>query len=724
MSFQDPAQGVNNRVRILLNSTYLVSTEAGDILVNSPPETLKYLLSQGLKAPEIILISPDVPPGQQLGSCGFVRQGINYASVEFLIFSNFFGAGERRTRLITVTDEQAMRLRRLLTETICGPLDPAAYEPYRWLHRECAAISHYPPFGRDLELDDLVMISSLESGAGVFGPVQIRIEGDHFIFSEHGVDVATVSTEITQTPLPFMMAPPRPLVRQELTLQFIGASDGFDPGGITTCFLAYLGTTPQTRPTLFDAAAYLRVRLGYLGISPSQISEVVLSHLHEDHLAGLPELVLMGGHRVRLVTSTLIYQGLLRVLSAMMAVSESEVASLFDYYPLDPGCPLELEGRLFEAIYAVHSIPTIAVRVQSLCYSGDMRYDETWFADLEATGVLSAARRDELLQFAKGASVLVQDVGGGAIHTTLTPEVLDALVNKSQRLILAHTSKHLLPEARPDLAERVEFADSGHVFAIGAAVPSREYTERLESLSACTFFVRLPITDRIDLAKRAELQEWPDGAVVIQEGDPSNGCAYVVHSGLVEVWVKQRLVQVLGRGSSVGERGALQGYLRTSTIIARGQLQLLSLNAEIFCPVAERLGLLDAFTRADWLWRQRAFAHLPWGTLLDLALDFQVRQVAPGEQLFAVGEMGYEAYLLVSGAIVLLDREGRQVEELNQPGELFGARASLYGALRETTAHARQQSEVWALSSPALKRFHMVYPNMLLHLRTIPHAGS
>src|SRR6185436_16854996 len=106
------------------------------------------------------------------------------------------------------------------------------------------------------------------------------------------------------------------------------------PAGITTCFLAYLDPIAPLQATLFDAAAYLRLRLGNLGIAPSQITEVVLSHLHEDHLAGLPELILLGGRRVRLITSDIIYAGLLRVLSAMLAVSEDEVAALFDHYPL------------------------------------------------------------------------------------------------------------------------------------------------------------------------------------------------------------------------------------------------------------------------------------------------------------------------------------------------------------------------------------------------------
>jgi hypothetical protein len=86
-------------------------------------------------------------------------------------------------------------------------------------------------------------------------------------------------------------------------------------------------------------------------------------------------------------------------------VTEAEAGMLFDFYPLNPGAPVMLEGRRFECIYAVHSIPTLAVRVNGLCYSGDMRYDETWFAELEKDGLLTSERRVELTQFAQGAEV-------------------------------------------------------------------------------------------------------------------------------------------------------------------------------------------------------------------------------------------------------------------------------------------------------------------------------
>ncbi|MCB8961928.1 MAG: MBL fold metallo-hydrolase, partial [Ardenticatenales bacterium] len=406
------------RVEYLPNNARLVQTRAGAVLVNSPPETLKLLLALGHEIPQIILLPPDIPAGIELGSSGFVRRGINYASVEFLLYSNFF-IHNQRTRIITPTAAQRERMAIIINETLVGPANAADFEQYHWLRVECMATSYYAPLNHEPQLEDLTDLRALTDGGGDLGQgVAIRWQDNEYVFLEDGIEVARLPTAVREPASPLFLTPPRPLLRHELTLQFIGGSDGFDPAGITTCFLAFLDPKQQTRVTLFDAAAYLRQRLGNLGVAPHQISELVLSHLHEDHLAGLPELLLLGNHRVRVLTSTIIYRSLLRVLAAMLDRPAGDVAALFEHIPLDPGRPVDLDGRRFEAMYAVHTIPTIAVRVGDLYYSGDMRYDEAWFAELVAQGVLTAARQAELTSFAENAKVIVQDAGGGAIHTT------------------------------------------------------------------------------------------------------------------------------------------------------------------------------------------------------------------------------------------------------------------------------------------------------------------
>jgi CRP-like cAMP-binding protein/glyoxylase-like metal-dependent hydrolase (beta-lactamase superfamily II) len=715
----------SQRVFKLQNNAVVVKTTAGDVLVNSPPEILKFLLANGFSVPKIILLPPDVLIGERVGSCGFVHQGINYASVEFLLYANFFVYGGQKTKIITATNFQGQRLSKILQETIIGPKDKEEYFPHPWVQRECRSLSYIQENHRPLELDDLVIFASLEMDGGRLDDhTEIVRQDNQYTFLEDEIEFTTVSTTITETPLPLVLTPPQPVLRQEISLQFIGGSDGYDPEGITTCFLAYLGTTGRDNATLFDAAAYLRVRLGNLGISPAQISEVVISHLHEDHIAGLPEL-LLGGGRIRLVTAKVIYRSLLRVLSAMLAIAEEEVARLFDYFPLEPGQPLILEGKRFQAIYAIHTIPTIAVRVDGLCYSGDMRYDEVWFDQLVKDGILSKTRRGELVQFAKGAQILIQDAGGGTIHTTLTPEVLSTLAAKSKHIILTHTRKdhHRIPDSLSTWGN-IEFAEDGHLETKKGEIPVDPMIEKLETISTCPLYARLSISSRLGLADAVEIKNWEPDQIILQEGEPSDSRTYIVHKGLVKTLIRGTLIQVLGRGHSIGEQGALTLEPRVVTISAYGPTQLLVLNPEVFTSVAKTLGLHMVYRRVEYLWSHPLFKHLPWSTLLDLALDFQPLFLPTGRLLYEYGKPGNECYLLVSGEITLLDKNLKFIGSFDTSGEFFGGRSLLLGTSRNTYACVSQESEIWALPAGALQRLQMLYPSVILHLRSVAMRRS
>lgn len=715
-----------SRVHYVHNNTWLVDTSAGQVLVHSAPETLKALLAKGYDVPKIVLLPPDMPPGRELGSSGFVRKGINYASIEFILIANYFGQGQK-TRVIAPTRHQAMRIRRILQETTAGPQNAASYSPFDYVQRECYAVGTLPSLGHPPGPDDMADILNLEQyGNEIAEGVTVDLEAGFFVFREQGEEVARVDTDMRQHARPMVLAPPRPLLQHELTLQFIGGSDGFDPGGITTCFLAYFrnGNAPD-KPVLFDTAAYLLTRLGNLGTAPNQIAEVVLSHLHEDHLAGLPELLLMGEKRVRLITAEIVYRSLLRMLGAMFDMPADDVARFFDYYPLNPGEPLDLDGRRYQAVFAIHSIPTIAVRVGGLYFSGDMRYDEQWFHELEQQGILAPERRQQLLHFADGAKVLVQDAGGGPIHTTVTPALLAALREKGQRIILAHTSRHELPGDDPSLAGIIEFATSGHVTGLGDTQPlSKRAAEKqayLATISASPLFSRLSFSDRKTLARKVDVVEFGDGETIVRDGEPSDGRTFIVHAGLVEVLSAQRDLEALAsRGSSLGERGALMPEIRrTGTLTARGDVQLLTISPALFAPLAEKLALHDAFHRADWLWHQPLFRDGLWSSLLDLALEFEPRRVPAGEDLFHVGEPGDESYIVVTGAIAILSKNRDLIDVLREPGTYFGGRAVLDGLLRNATARAVEDSVVWALGAASIERLEMVYPKVMMHLRAV-----
>ncbi|MFT7584434.1 MAG: CRP-like cAMP-binding protein [Cellvibrionaceae bacterium] len=727
MSIKKQDQDAKKSVVIKLpNNVSLVSTATGTVLVHSPPETLKSILSYGHEIPEIILIPQDVSAGKELGSTGFVRSGINYACIEFLLYAQFFGKGQK-CLIVTHTLLQKERLEVILNETFIGPLDQMLENNMAWLIQECQLVSYFPPLGRAPTWSDLCDIISLDQTTDGLIRENTSIAIDNmtheYIFCDHSLEIARVSTEITEQAMPISFPPSGPIHQQELTLQFIGGSDGFDPDGITTCFLAWVHTESQTYATLFDTAAFMRQRLGHLGLSTRQISEVVISHLHEDHIAGLPELILMGENQIQIITSDLIYKSLLKVLTAIFNLPTDEVASLFRFIPLNPGSPLMIDDRKFSSLYAVHSIPTLAIRLNGLYFSGDMRYDEVWFDELVTENVLSHERRDELVGFAEGASVIVQDAGGGTIHTTITRELLERLLSGGRRVILAHTKPELLPHLDKDLENRIDFASSGQIIGMGESVPAKPAEGIMETIISSALLARLPFEMRHKLSQTISKVKYKKGDKIISHGEAYNGYVYLVHSGLIEVksfdLVELRLVA--GRGSIIGERSALknngQKTFRVNHTYAQSDVELIQINGELFRQLANFLGLEKAFIKAEWLLEHSPFRDMLWADILDLALDLRVRHLKPSTTLYEFNSPGYESFLLVSGVINLLGKNGEQQHQLTEAGSFFGGRATLFNELHRFQAITQAASEVWVLHSVDLKRMHMVHPHISLHLR-------
>jgi ribonuclease BN (tRNA processing enzyme) len=87
-------------------------------------------------------------------------------------------------------------------------------------------------------------------------------------------------------------------LRVPLTVQFVGSGDAFGSGGrLQACVSVRSGNAH----VLVDCGATSLVGLRRLGLDPSTIDGVVVSHLHGDHFGGLPFLVLdqQFAHRAR-----------------------------------------------------------------------------------------------------------------------------------------------------------------------------------------------------------------------------------------------------------------------------------------------------------------------------------------------------------------------------------------------------------------------------------------
>jgi ribonuclease BN (tRNA processing enzyme) len=243
-----------------------------------------------------------------------------------------------------------------------------------------------------------------------------------------------------------------------MELTFLGSGDAFAGGGR---FQACLHLAGGDEPLLLDCGATTLVALRRADIDPSSIGYVALSHLHGDHFAGLPWLILDGQFAKR--TRPLQIAG--------------------------PAGVDERVNRTFEALYpgaaaAERGFPTIFVELaeQTECNLGPARI--TPFEVRHSSGAPSYALRveyagkviaysgdtewtDALIDVADGADLFVCECNffepRGPGHMDYRTLAAKRPQLNCDRIVLTHMSEHMLGH----LGEvEVEAASDGAVIAL------------------------------------------------------------------------------------------------------------------------------------------------------------------------------------------------------------------------------------------------------------------
>jgi len=168
-------------------------------------------------------------------------------------------------------------------------------------------------------------------------------------------------------------------------LTFLGSGDAFSGGGrFQACLLLEGGDEAM----LLDCGATTLVALKRAGVDPRSIGYVALSHLHGDHFAGLPWLILDGQFSKR--TKPLEVAGPLttgeRVQHTFEALypgaAEADRAFPTNFLDLPERTPWEFGPAVITAFEVAHSsgAPSYALRVEYagkvIAYSGDTEWTD------------------------------------------------------------------------------------------------------------------------------------------------------------------------------------------------------------------------------------------------------------------------------------------------------------------------------------------------------------
>jgi ribonuclease BN (tRNA processing enzyme) len=241
-------------------------------------------------------------------------------------------------------------------------------------------------------------------------------------------------------------------------LTFLGSGDAFASGGR---FNACLHLDGGEEPMLLDCGATALVALKRAGIEPASIGWIALSHLHGDHFAGLPWMILDGQFAKRTMPLTI----------AGPPGTQDRLRAAFEaLYPGAPDTERRFETRVIEldervaqdlgpAVVTPYEVrhgsgaPAYALRVEYagkvIAYSGDTEWT------------------DALLELVDRADVFVcecnffdKQIPGHMSHQTLTEKHGEL---GCKRVVITHMSDDML--SRLDETP-FEVAADGAVFTL------------------------------------------------------------------------------------------------------------------------------------------------------------------------------------------------------------------------------------------------------------------
>lgn len=738
------AEGVADarRQAHLLDPSILFSPD-GEIRVQlgSTAQTTRNLLREGLRGEQVFLLPQTLFAGKA-----------NYGDLEFLVYLNFFLGRGRPTRIVGTLPQQRA-LEGLLRLVIFGHFDPAA--PEQPAFAELRAAFGVPDQDTAAFFRTAYEIYAVRQGPDPASPILgldsyvsfIRLEGDETVIpiprfaDPSGATLGTVSIRpgadgrfAVRIVLPdgrnsakqLAVAPPRrrpvaipdelarPLRfatdRPRFGVTSLGTSHGFDPAGDLTSFILWL----NGRGVLVDPSPEALAYLDQIGVAPSDVPYVFLTHVHADHDGGLLAKVL-AGRRTAVIASDPVFRAFVKKVS-LIAGHDLEAEGLVTHVPANPGKPIALEvageTATLETRWNLHPIPTNGFRVAlggwTFGYSGDTQYDPALLERLRQQGQLSPAYCDALLHFfwtpdgRPTVDLLYHEAGGPPIHTLR--DRLEALPDAIKaRMFLVHIADKDVPA---DSLPGKPRPFGTHVLLPPTAASRHQIL--LETLRSVSYLYDVPDTTLEGLLREAVLQDHPPGGVIIRQGPVGNAAPlhfFVIADGDVAVKDGRRLITTLTKGDTFGEWGIShqRGY-RVADVVATRPCRCLQLGEAQYWWLVERhpvvqdrisrlRSLLPRLQLAQARQRRRAqadawtspsvIAEMTPSQLAGFALFSEVRAFKHGQAVVLEGAEADGFYILLSGHLTVTGG-GRRVGELSE-GDVFGEIGLLEGGRRQAT---------------------------------------
>lgn len=697
-----------NRLIQLDRGGILWQTSLGNVQFAVPPETIKDTMRLPGGVPEVFIV-----PHQLFD----VERGIALAELEFPVFYNFFY--KHRITTVICTCEQKGRLTRAITEAILGPdnLDITPDYPLG------AATPGFPnlraemeSFRRDQKTGlPVVLLSQMvqfveydETRRAVYGNLSVFIDEDNiFQVFDQGRKIAELSGYVffSEKRLPvarlFSFTPP------QFGVTVLGAGHGFNPDTQTSGMIIW----SNRRGVMVDPPVNAIDSLMELGVNPKLVDNLILTHCHADHDAGILQKILQEG-KLNLYTTRTIFESFIRKAAALTGLQQERLRGLVNFFPVQTGHSYTISGAEFRFNYTLHSIPTISMEVtmggRSMVYSSDTMNSPQYIEQLFEQGVVSRERADFLINFPWDKDLIFHEAGLPPLHTPID-YLLTLPLAVRHRMYLLHTDQEKIP-AGADL----KIAPTGLEKTIVLLSGEGQYDDAiniLDVLNHMEIFSQLSIDKARDFLTLVQKKSFKAGEYVFKENDFSD-CFYIILKGAVSIISQDEVLTTYSANDFFGEKSLLLGKNRTADVLANTDLELLSISRDDFF----------AFIRGSNI--NYALENLARGRTKDLRHVLRCNSIFQGltprqeNELHTLVEADPETYwptrlvlteesdycYIIRQGKVSIIRRGRE-KMILQPGDLLGLAPLFTGGGDGCTFAARTEVKMYRILRRNLSRF-------------------
>jgi CRP-like cAMP-binding protein/phosphoribosyl 1,2-cyclic phosphodiesterase len=618
------------------------------------PETIKDTIGKPEGVPAIYLL-----PGHLCS----VELGISLADLEFPVYYNYFV--KRRRTTVICEEHQKRNLTAMMREAVFGPVKPdVSREVLRGPVPDLVAELRYfrtcPFRGVEMDLGDtLAFVTFDRKGIAKVGSVTvIRSVEAGFVVLDDDAELARLPEQV---PLPEQASERHdciaPFYPPAFGLAFIGTGHGFDPETMTSGLIIWANHRGILVDPPVGSVDWLRDR----EINPKLIDAIVLTHCHADHDGGTLQKVLAEG-QIRVFTTSTIMHSFVAKNAPLAGLSRTRFASLFDFTPVGIGEPVRIEGAEFHFRYSLHSVPCVGFEAfyggRSLVYTSDTLYDPATFRALHRLSVIDQGRLDQLMGFPWHHDLVLHEAGIPPLHTRLEglPQLPEDV---RRRVLLIHLSARNLPEGT---GLRIAPAGLDRTVALVDERPRHSAAQTtLDVLSRVGLFSSLPWAKAAEAFSMTQAHRCKAGEILIRRGDPGGEFFIIVEGKAAVLDGEGREVAVYGQHDYFGETAIFLGTPRTADVVARSDLEVLTMAAHDLLYLLRGTELLETLRRLARTRQLPAWDRLAYSPVFRQLTPTQRTQfqgmleavVLPDEtELTQAGQRARVCYLIDAGTVV------------------------------------------------------------------------